>query len=1217
MLKINICFQTKSMAKYIKRIILFFITFLASIDCFPNTVSIVANLQQLIDENKYVEAYHLISLNDNGNLPEEEQLEIDYLWCVILKNAYENSYEPHFKSLYVGKLEELLFNPTIYVEKKLQGDESKFSELIKDLSLYYKNVSNSIIEELIKSVLKSDIPIDDNILLACHYYYEYLVDCQRYYKFYFDVTLILSDELSTSEKYKIDLARILQNTSLALYFDYSLKDNDHWPMVISRLLEKAQINYGEKKPYDLNMNYAIFYSEKGNNKKALRILKEEEKAISQQYGREGIEYAWYLFHEAMVYHLDDNDEFATLSIKKAYDMVNNIPLSEEDIYKYLYISNLYSTINLPNTLLRINTSSYSDIGEYEEYQVTDNGQKSLDYYTERIRKICYELNDTDNKLYQLKEILRDLEQFSDFPISQYLECISAILYFAENSDEINKEFISLPNDMYALFEEFNKIEDENKTEIFNLLLRNGYPSEAFQIELSILAILGRNLSAEEKFSLLIPLADVHYKNDNWSSAKKEYQIILKHIVGTETYTPLAIKCLANLSSCYLQLGERDSCAMLLDIVDASMSIKLNGENLRYRIETYNILGDIYNALDNPAKALTYYSKVNELSGNSFALLPFYYDASYKMSEILYDCKRYKECAELLIPLCSTNKRIDNFDNSNTMLIKSLTSSNDLRAFEYLQKYVDYTLSEIIPCYFTEMSQFERDQLWSFKSSLIIELCTEVAHRFKRDDINEYAYNNIIYVKSLDIEAQKLIREEIGKKDDYLQKAYKNLLAATDSLHYGDPKKKMIYKNRVAFAQSELYQIVKDEQLWNKNRNLYSRFKTLDENTAVVEYVLIPNDNDATYFAYIAQKDSNCPQLVKICNSSDLSPHISTNKDDINKLYTDNNLLHDLLWRKVEECFDDSISDVILVPTGILNRINFSAIPYDDGRLSQKYRILRVSNTASLFNNNQSLNKQEDRAALFGGIKYDLTEEEIIEESQKYVTKRNTRTIDIDTDRGRIRPLPATYYEIKEIGNQLVQNGYSVGLFTEKIASEGAFKQLSGNSPRIIHIASHGFYLDNVREKSRQKYYNVFDEYKYREKSLLYSGILLSGSQYSWNGKKLYQGVEDGILTADEISRMDLSGTSLVVLSACETALGDIDNTEGVIGLQRAFKKAGADVIVMSLWPVGDIQTANLMNSFYAYLMGGETIYGALQKAMEQLRKQYSDPVDWAGFIIMD
>lgn len=1206
------------MIKYIKRIILLFITFFASIDCFSNTVSIATKLQQLINENKYVEAYHLISFGDYGNLSEEEQLEIDYLWCIILKNAYENSYEPYFKSVYVEKLEKLLFNSTIYVEKELQEDESKLSELIKDLSLYYKNVSNSNIEELIKSVLKSEIPVDDNILLACHYYYEYLVDCQRYYKFYFDVMLTLSDKLSISEKYKIDLAKIFQNTSLALYFDYSLKDNDHWPMVISRLLEKAQINYGEKKPYDLNMNYAIFYSEKGNNKKALRILKEEEKAISQQYGREGIEYAWYLFHEAMVYHLDDNDEFATLSIKKAYDMVNNIPLSEEDIYKYLYISNLYSTINLPNTLLRINTSSYSDIGEYEEYQVTDNGQKSLDYYTERIRKICYELNDTDNKLYQLKEILRDLEQFSDFPISQYLECISAILYFAENSDEINKEFISLPNDMYALFKEFNKIEDENKTEIFNLLLRNGYPSEAFQIELSIrCALLDRNLSENEIISLFVPLADIYFKNNNWVSAMHCYKTILKYMVDAEIYTSLMPKCLASMSKCYLQVGDRDSCAMSLDLVDASMSIETEPLDPRQNAETYNILGDIYSNLDNSEKALACYRKVKEISDNSFALLPLHYNASYKMSEVLYNNKEYDECAKLLIPLCSTNKRIDNFDNSNAMLIKSLTSSNDLRAFEFLQKYVDYTLSEIIPCYFTEMSQFERDQLWSFKSSLIIELCTEVAHRFKRDDINEYAYNNIIYVKSLDIEAQKLIREEIGKKDDYLQKAYKDLLAATDSLHYGDPNRKMIFKNKIAFAQSKLYQIVKDKQLWNKNRNFYSRFKTLDENTAVVEYVLIPNDNDATYFAYIAQKDSNCPQLVKICNSSDLSPHISTNKDDINKLYTDNNLLHDLLWRKVEECFDDSISDVILVPTGILNRINFSAIPYDDGRLSQKYRILRVSNTASLFNNNQSLNKQEDRAALFGGIKYDLTEEEIIEESQKYVTKRNTRTIDIDTDRGRIRPLPATYYEIKEIGNQLVQNGYSVGLFTEKIASEGAFKQLSGNSPRIIHIASHGFYLDNVREKSRQKYYNVFDEYKYREKSLLYSGILLSGSQYSWNGKKLYQGVEDGILTADEISRMDLSGTSLVVLSACETALGDIDNTEGVIGLQRAFKKAGADVIVMSLWPVGDIQTANLMNSFYAYLMGGETIYGALQKAMEQLRKQYPAPVDWAGFIIMD
>ena len=120
----------------------------------------------------------------------------------------------------------------------------------------------------------------------------------------------------------------------------------------------------------------------------------------------------------------------------------------------------------------------------------------------------------------------------------------------------------------------------------------------------------------------------------------------------------------------------------------------------------------------------------------------------------------------------------------------------------------------------------------------------------------------------------------------------------------------------------------------------------------------------------------------------------------------------------------------------------------------------------------------------------------------------------------------------------------------------------------------------------------------------------------WNGNQLEPGVEDGILTADEISRMDLSGTSLVVLSACETALGDIDDTEGVLGLQRAFKKAGVDNVVMSLWPVGDKQTAMLMNCFYENLQRNSSINDALQDAMREVRSVYPNPTDWAGFVVL-
>jgi CHAT domain-containing protein len=113
-------------------------------------------------------------------------------------------------------------------------------------------------------------------------------------------------------------------------------------------------------------------------------------------------------------------------------------------------------------------------------------------------------------------------------------------------------------------------------------------------------------------------------------------------------------------------------------------------------------------------------------------------------------------------------------------------------------------------------------------------------------------------------------------------------------------------------------------------------------------------------------------------------------------------------------------------------------------------------------------------------------------------------------------------------------------------------------------------------------------------------------------------MEDGILTAYEISQMNLSNTELVVLSACETGLGDIEGNEGVYGLQRAFKIAGAKYLIMSLWQVPDYQTQELMTTFYKrWLEDKMNIPDAFRSAQKEMREKYQLPHFWAGFVLVE
>jgi CHAT domain-containing protein len=290
-------------------------------------------------------------------------------------------------------------------------------------------------------------------------------------------------------------------------------------------------------------------------------------------------------------------------------------------------------------------------------------------------------------------------------------------------------------------------------------------------------------------------------------------------------------------------------------------------------------------------------------------------------------------------------------------------------------------------------------------------------------------------------------------------------------------------------------------------------------------------------------------------------------------------------------------------------------------LNEKFQMVRISSTANI-REVKAASTNIQTSVLYGNIDYDESEEEMRNASIAYHSFSGTEiqselALRSLTERGAWGGLPSTKKEIDYIHSLLTKQGVKVAKLEESNANEESFKSLGGKSPELIHLATHGFVIDTKKKAEGNKFVASTSVYSNKDSYMMWSGLMLAGGNNIWRGNFNQSNVEDGILTADEISRMDLSNTKLVVLSACETAKGKVDPVDGVYGLQRAFKMAGVETIVMSLWKVQDDATSMLMTQFYTYLTSGVEKHQALWKAMMDVRAKYKDPYYWAGFVMLD
>lgn len=430
-------------------------------------------------------------------------------------------------------------------------------------------------------------------------------------------------------------------------------------------------------------------------------------------------------------------------------------------------------------------------------------------------------------------------------------------------------------------------------------------------------------------------------------------------------------------------------------------------------------------------------------------------------------------------------------------------------------------------------------------------------------------------------------------------------------------------------------------------------KTLKPGEAAVEIVRFPLHDGKSfrknqlYVALVVRPDSNNPNLVFLGDAKDLeSAPMLAYRNQVAQTrgltaeaepnapaagsQTDTSAAYAAFWKPLEPALA-GINRVYISPDGVLNQIPFGLFADSNGKLLlEKYQLRYVNSSKDLLRRSRPAPSKS--AVLVGNPKFDLTEAE--QRTEIAQTNRaaahpepaaiqtpppaRTAQRSIDLTGAPLNPLPGTQIEVDAVAKLLANAGWQPNSYT----GDRALKQtvLRVRSPRIVHFATHGFFLSDAEIAQQAR--AIGAQHAPVEDPMLRSGLLFAGADRIRAGTPSGPGLDDGVLTAYEASQLDLEGTELVVLSACETGLGQQSNSEGIFGLRRGLQEAGAEAVMMSMWSVPDRETQELMALFYAKWLGGLDKPEALRQAQlaerEVVRKRYGKdlPYYWGAFILV-
>lgn len=666
-----------------------------------------------------------------------------------------------------------------------------------------------------------------------------------------------------------------------------------------------------------------------------------------------------------------------------------------------------------------------------------------------------------------------------------------------------------------------------------------------------------------------------YKGDNKKEVEK-LMVEARDIVGDKLGkdNPLYANILKNMAVLYISEKKYDQAFSSLTIAETIWRAKTGSKNNINAAGIYTLTGDVYYQQKNYKKADEFYSKSKDLYESHFSKNhPEYVKVLSKMSKVYYMQKDYKRAKQRI------EESLNNYEN----FIKS---------------------------YFPALSEREKAKYWNtIKGDFEFYNTLALGQLDDFKDLTGKVYDYQLLTKALLLSSSIKIRERIqSSTDENLKSQYnlwvenKELLTAALSMSPAqlleneiDPTQLTAEVERLEKELSQKSELF-GQSFENKRITYNEIIKTLKPNEVAIEMVRFRYfdhtfTDSIVYAALYVKNDFKRPKAIVLNDGKKMeNRNFRYYRNAIQGKITDE-VSYGMYWAPIQKEIGQA-STIYLSADGVYNQINLEAIPTPDGKfILDNSNIVLVSNTKDIYLRKvKSRNAADNTASMFGNPAFYLSA----------------------SASGNVSALPGTEKEINQLQFLLKQKGWTTKEYMEKTATEDMVKGL--DNPKIFHVATHGFYKPTEEITLQSELES--NEAQLTQNPLMRTGLLLQGAGDLLDKTDYNYNMENGILTAYEAMNLNLDKTDLVVLSACETGLGQLEAGEGVYGLQRAFLVAGAKVLIMSMFKVDDEATQKLMLKFYQKWLNSGNLRQSFVDAKKELRVDYQEPIYWGAFIMI-
>lgn len=639
--------------------------------------------------------------------------------------------------------------------------------------------------------------------------------------------------------------------------------------------------------------------------------------------------------------------------------------------------------------------------------------------------------------------------------------------------------------------------------------------------------------------------------------------------------PLYAEVMKNIAVLYISEKRYDLAFNSLTVAERIWREKTGKKNNINAASIFTLTGDVYYFQKNYSQAESFYNQAKNLYLSYFSKShPEYVKVLSKLSKVEYMKKNYKQSKRLI------EESLANYE-------------------------------EFIKIYFPALSEREKAKYWNtIRGDFEFYYTLAFSNMEDFKDLTGKVYDYQLLTKALLLSSSIKIRERImNSTDETLKEQYSDWVEKKEMLTLAlSLSPDQLIENEIdpAALNQEVERL--EKELSQKSEIFGQSFegskisfdnvrKSLKDNEVAIEMVRYRHfdhvfTDSVVYAAMYLKKDFSKPKTILFNDGSRMETRFFKYYQNAITGKIPDNISYNVFWAPIQKEIGQT-STIFLSADGVYNQINLEAIPSPDGKyIIDNSNIVLVSNTKDLFLYNKKSKQTADgnTAFMFGNPTF-------------YASASTEHSIP---------SLPGTEKEVNQLQFMLKQKGWTTSQYVEKSATEEQVKGL--DSPKIFHIATHGFYKPSKQMTLEDEMEG--NETALTQNPLMRTGLLLKGAgdlldktQYNYN-------MENGILTAYEAMSLNLDKTDLVVLSACETGLGELTSGEGVYGLQRAFLVAGAKMLIMSMFKVDDEATQKLMLKFYQKWLNSGNMRQSFTDAKIELRVEYPEPIYWGAFMMI-